>query len=58
MSAKEEALKAIQELPQNASIEDAMKKLYLIYKVERGIKQGDSGQKISQEEEKKEWGNG
>ena len=53
MIAKEQVLKAIQELPQNASIEDAMEKLYLIYKVDRGIKQADSGQKISQEEAKK-----
>jgi len=56
MIAKEQVLKAIQELPQNASIEDAMEKLYLIYKVDRGTKQADSGQKISQEEAKKRMG--
>lgn len=50
MSAKEQILKAIQELPQDASIEDAMEKLYLIYKVDRGIKQADAGAKISQDE--------
>ncbi len=53
MIAKEQALKVIQELPQDASIEDAMEKLYLIYKVDRGIKQADAGQKVSQEEAKK-----
>ncbi len=53
MIAKEQAIKAIQDLPQNASIEDAMEKLYLLYKVNRGIKQADAGQKISQEEAKK-----
>ncbi len=53
MSAKEQILKAIQELPQDASIEDAMEKLYLIYKVDRGIKQADAGEKISQDEAKK-----
>lgn len=52
MIAKEQAIKAIQELPQNASIEDAMERLYLIYKVDRGIKQADAGQKISQKEAK------
>jgi hypothetical protein len=52
MIAKEQAIKAIQELPQNASIEDAMERLYLIYKVDRGIKQADAGQKISQKEVK------
>jgi hypothetical protein len=53
MIAKEQAVKAIQDLPQNASIEDAMERLYLIFKVDRGIKQADSGQKISQEKAKK-----
>ncbi len=53
MTVKEQVLKAIEDLPQNASIEDAMEKLYLIYKVERGIKQADSGQKITHEEAKK-----
>jgi hypothetical protein len=50
---KEQVLKAIQELPQDATLEDAMERLYLLYKVERGIKQADAGQKISQEEAKK-----
>jgi predicted transcriptional regulator len=53
MTIKEQALKAIQELPQNATFEDAMERLYLLYKVERGIKEADAGQKISQEEAKK-----
>jgi hypothetical protein len=50
---KEQVLKAIQELPQDATLEDAMERLYLLYKVERGIKQADAGQKISQGEAKK-----
>jgi len=53
MIAKEQVIKAIQDLPQNASIEDAMERLYLIYKVERGLKQADAGQKISQKEARK-----
>jgi hypothetical protein len=53
MTVKEQALRAIQELPQDATFEDAMERLYLLYKVERGIKQADEGQKISQEEAKK-----
>ncbi len=56
MIAKEQLLKAIEELPQNASIEDAMEKLFLIYKVDRGIQQADSGNKISQDEAKKRMG--
>jgi hypothetical protein len=53
VTVKEQVLKAIQELPQDATFEDAMERLYLLYKVERGIKQADAGQKISQEEAKK-----
>ena len=52
MTVKEQVLKSIQELPQDASIEDAMEKLYLLYKVDRGIKQADAGEKVSQEEAK------
>lgn len=52
MTIKEQVLKAIQELPQDATFEDAMERLYLLYKVERGIQQADAGQKISQKEAK------
>lgn len=30
-----------------------MERLYLLYKIERGIAQADSGQKVSQEEARK-----
>jgi hypothetical protein len=53
MIEKEQAIKAIQDLPQNATIEDAMEKLYLLYKVDRGIKQADEGNKISQDKARK-----
>jgi hypothetical protein len=47
---KEQMLKAIQELPADATVEDAMERLYLLEKIERGIAQADAGQKISQDE--------
>jgi len=50
MSTKEQMLQAIQDLPDDATVEDAMERLYLLYKVERGIAQADSGQKMSQED--------
>jgi len=53
MNTKDKVIKAIQELPPDASIEDAMEKLYLLYKIDRGIKQADSGKKVSQKEAKK-----
>ena len=49
---KQEILKALDELPDDASIEDAMERLYLLYKIERGLKQVESGKTISQAEAK------
>jgi predicted transcriptional regulator len=43
-------LKLIQDLPTDATVEDAMEQLYLLQKIERGIAQADAGQKVSQEE--------
>lgn len=50
MPTKKQMIKAIQDLPADATVEDAIERLYLLYKVERGIVQADSGQKVSQEE--------
>ena len=50
MSVKEPVLQAIEALPEDASIEDAMERLYLLYKIERGMAQADEGQKVTQEE--------
>ncbi len=50
MSSKQLMLKAIAELPEDASIEDALDRLLLLYKVERGLRQADSGELITQEE--------
>ena len=50
MDTKQQILKAIEALPENAKVEDALERLYLLYKIERGIEQADSGELISQEE--------
>jgi hypothetical protein len=50
MDTKQQILKAIEALPENAQVEDALERLYLLYKIERGIEQADSGELISQEE--------
>jgi hypothetical protein len=47
---KQQILMAIQELPDDAGVEDALDRLYLLYKVERGLRQADRGELISQEE--------
>ncbi len=50
MDTKQQILKAIQQLPDDASIEDALDRLYLLYKIERGLGQADGGELISQDE--------
>ncbi len=50
MPTKEQMIKAIQDLPPDATVEDAMERLYLLHKIQRGLGQADAGQKISQEE--------
>ena len=53
MLVKEQLVNAIKELPETATIEDAMERLFFIYKVEQGIEQADAGKKVSHEEAKK-----
>lgn len=50
VTTKEQMIKMIQDLPEDATVEDAMERLYLLFKVGRGIAQADAGQKVSQEE--------
>jgi len=55
---KESVKKIINGLEENEHIEDIMERLYLLYKVEKGIQQANAGQVISHEEAKKrlsEW---
>ena len=52
MTTKELVIEAISTLPDNAVIEDAMERLLVLAKIERGIEQADSGQTISHEEVK------
>ena len=49
MDTKQQMLKAIEELPDDANVEDALERLYLLYKIDRGVKQADAGQLITQE---------
>ena len=46
MTTKERVVQAIQELPDDASIEDAMERLLFLAKIERGLQQADAGQTI------------
>ena len=49
-SVKDQILKAIQDLPDDTTVESAMERLYVLYKIEQGIEQADRGQVVSQEE--------
>ena len=46
---KSEIVKAIQELPEDATVEDAMERLYFLAKIERGLEQSE-GETISHDE--------
>ena len=58
MTTKEKIIQAVEELPANATIEDAMERLLFLAKIERGLKQADAGKTISHMEVKErmaEW---
>ena len=47
MTIKEKVIQAVQDLPDDASIEDAMERLLFLGKIEKGLEQADAGQTIS-----------
>lgn len=49
---KEMIVKAVQELPEDASFEDAFEKLLLLHKIEMGMAQYEAGDVVSHEEAK------
>ena len=49
---KSEIIQAIQDLPDDATLEDAMERLYFLTKIERGLAQADAGETISHAEVK------
>ena len=56
MGTKQQILKAIAELPEDAGVEEALDRLYLLYKVQKGLDQADRGELISQEEVRQRMG--
>ena len=47
---KHRVLKAIEELPQDATFEDVMERVYFLYKIDKGLKQVEVGETMSHEE--------
>ncbi len=52
MTTKEKIIQAVQTLPDDTSFEDAMERLLLLAKIERGIQQADAGELIPHEQVK------
>lgn len=52
MTTKEKMIQAVQNLPENASFEDAMERLFFLVKIERGLLQADGGQTMSHDQVK------
>ena len=56
MTVKEKVVHAVQDLPEEASIEDAMERLFFLSKIEKGIQQADSGQTLSHDQVREKMG--
>lgn len=50
---KDRVLEAVRDLPDDATVEDAMDRLYFLAKIEEGLRQADEGQTVSHEEAKR-----
>jgi hypothetical protein len=50
MTKKSRILEPLADLPEDAEVEDAIERLYLLYKIEKGVEQADRGEKVTQEE--------
>lgn len=50
MTIKEKMLHAVEDLPEDATYEDAMERLLFLAKVERGLQQADAGNTVSHAE--------
>jgi predicted transcriptional regulator len=49
-TAKDLLRETAEKLPADASVEEAMERLYFLSKIERGLQQADAGKTISHEE--------
>ena len=53
ISIKQKVLEAVQQLPPDATVEDAIERLYFLAKVERGDAQADAGKILPHEAARK-----
>lgn len=50
MTLKEKVLRAVDQLPDDASLEDIMERVYFLLKVQRGIEDADAGRTVPHSE--------
>ncbi len=52
---KQRAIEALRTLPEHATIDDAIERLWFIAKVEEGLRQSDARQRVTHDEVKKQF---
>jgi predicted transcriptional regulator len=52
-SMKQRVIEAVQQLPADATVEDAMERLYFLAKIERGIADAEAGRVLPHDEVKR-----
>ncbi len=52
-SIKQKVIEAVENLPADATVEDAMERLYFLAKIQHGLDEADAGDTISHHEAKK-----
>ncbi len=52
-STKKKVLETLSQLPEDATVEEAMEQLYFLAKIERGVEQADAGRTIPHTEVKR-----
>lgn len=52
MTQKDKILQTVQDLPDDATFEDAMERILVLAKIERGISQAEKGETLSHQEVK------
>ena len=53
MTVKEKILNTVEQLPSETTFEEVMDRLFLLYKVDKGLSQVSKGQTVTQEEAKR-----
>ena len=47
---KEDIVRAVSELPDDATLDDAFERLFVLHKIQQGLKEAQSGQTMTHEE--------